>query len=676
MMRQQWLMFVPVTLATAGLAACASVLGGEQVKVRPIDNMATLTSAPRDVLYESAVTAINERDYGRALEYLQAAKAKDPRNVKALNALGVVYDKLGRFDLSARYYAQARAIEPDSKIVAENMGYSSILQRILNPNQAVAVANIDLPADLGHPAAAVTPSAPPAAEKTTVATAVTPLAERKLIDAPPPAVTAAPLVLPDTKPLFASAILPEPVMPVVERRLIDTPPATLTAMPLALPDAKHVFASVSLPEPVMPVTERRLIDTPPSTLTAMPLALPDAKHVFASVILPEPVMPVTERKLIDAPRAVMAAPVALPDASHVFASVILPEPVVPVTEKKVIDAPRAVMAAPFLLPDTKPLFAASLSPAVLSLPVPVAEKTAPGEPNVASMATALSPARATMPISGSATSLAVPAVERMAMVQSAPSAITVPMPPRPVTVSISGSPVWPQAEAKAMTVSLPAVPAIAATAPARPVVVASSVAPMASAPQKKIAARPVPAVTAAPSPPKPAMSVQVAKRVAEKPVTVASAPALTPARLRMAVPLPSAQKSAGAAAKSTAAKGGVLTIGQPIKLLNASGKPGGTGTVLHRLTTLGWTMRPADSRAQPATMLFYPAQNLAAAKAMQRTLPFPVRLIADSNKTAGMRLVIGRDYLSWKPKNSRIAVLWQKRTLIASAQKLSLRGDR
>jgi len=41
-----------------------------------------------------------------------------------------------------------------------------------------------------------------------------------------------------------------------------------------------------------------------------------------------------------------------------------------------------------------------------------------------------------------------------------------------------------------------------------------------------------------------------------------------------------------------------------------------------------------------------------------------------------MRLVIGRDYLSWKPKNSRIAVLWQKRTLIASAQKLSLRGDR
>jgi len=91
-MRQQWLVFLPMTLATAGLAACASAIGGDEIKVRPVDNMQTLTLAPRDTLYESAVTAINERDYGRALDYLQAAKAKDPHNVKALNALGVIYD--------------------------------------------------------------------------------------------------------------------------------------------------------------------------------------------------------------------------------------------------------------------------------------------------------------------------------------------------------------------------------------------------------------------------------------------------------------------------------------------------------------------------------------------------------------------------------------------------------
>ena len=187
MMRQQWLVFVPVTLATAGLASCASVIGGQEVKVRPVDTMQTLTGAPRDPLYESAVAAINERDYGRALEYLQAAKAKDPRNVKALNALGVVYDKLGRFDLSARYYAQARAIEPGSRIVAENMGYSSVLQRLLNHNQPIAVASIDLPADLASPASAAAGAPPSAAGKTVNAATIVPavpvisLTEKRLL---------------------------------------------------------------------------------------------------------------------------------------------------------------------------------------------------------------------------------------------------------------------------------------------------------------------------------------------------------------------------------------------------------------------------------------------------------------------------------------------------------------
>ena len=38
-MRQQWLVFLPMALATGGLAACASMLGGEQVKIRPVDTL-------------------------------------------------------------------------------------------------------------------------------------------------------------------------------------------------------------------------------------------------------------------------------------------------------------------------------------------------------------------------------------------------------------------------------------------------------------------------------------------------------------------------------------------------------------------------------------------------------------------------------------------------------------
>jgi hypothetical protein len=247
------------------------------------------------------------------------------------------------------------------------------------------------------------------------------------------------------------------------------------------------------------------------------------------------------------------------------------------------------------------------------------------------------------------------------MVQSGPSAVAAPAQVKPVIASISVSSAPIPVEAKVPAAPIPAVPAISAP-PAKPVIVAS-----ASAPQKKIAPPYVPAVAASA---KPATFVGTVKGVGTHAVTVASATASFPPAV------------AGFSSKllprinSAPAQGKVLFIGQPIKLVNASGKPGGAVPIPRRLTTLGWTMRAADSRIQPATLLFYPVKNLGAAKAMQRTLPFPVRLVAEPNKTAGMRLVIGRDYLSWRPKNSRIATLWQKRIVMASTQKLSLRGDR
>jgi hypothetical protein len=60
---------------------------------------------------------------------LQAARARDPRDVRVLNAFGVVYDKLGRFDLSARYYAEGRALAPNSAILASNLAYSAALEQ-------------------------------------------------------------------------------------------------------------------------------------------------------------------------------------------------------------------------------------------------------------------------------------------------------------------------------------------------------------------------------------------------------------------------------------------------------------------------------------------------------------------------------------------------------------------
>lgn len=121
-------------LLCAGLAAA---LGGcallpsfshHRLELRPASSQLTLSSRRDDGYYASAKTAIARRDYALALDLLQAARAINPDDPRILNAFGVVYDKLSRFDLSARYYAQASARDPGSLIVASNMAWSAALQ--------------------------------------------------------------------------------------------------------------------------------------------------------------------------------------------------------------------------------------------------------------------------------------------------------------------------------------------------------------------------------------------------------------------------------------------------------------------------------------------------------------------------------------------------------------------
>jgi hypothetical protein len=117
---------VPAAFAAA---ACTPLFDGPKpVDVRPVMTNTAGNGDADDLLYRSAAAAIGDRDYNRALDYLQAAREKQPRDVRVLNAFGVVYDKLGRFDLSARYYAQAKVVEPKSTIVAGNIAYSQLLQ--------------------------------------------------------------------------------------------------------------------------------------------------------------------------------------------------------------------------------------------------------------------------------------------------------------------------------------------------------------------------------------------------------------------------------------------------------------------------------------------------------------------------------------------------------------------
>lgn len=156
-----------VLLALApGLAGCALFpKAAAWVDFKPIQTNEIQRFTREDGYYGSATSAIARRDYAGALEMLQSARAYKPDDVRVLNAFAVVYDKLGRFDVSARYYEQAERLDPGSQILARNMAYSASLQsRIAAPAYALAQS---APA-AAAPAAASIRSEPTLAARPTV----------------------------------------------------------------------------------------------------------------------------------------------------------------------------------------------------------------------------------------------------------------------------------------------------------------------------------------------------------------------------------------------------------------------------------------------------------------------------------------------------------------------------
>jgi hypothetical protein len=216
-------------------AACSTGLDNKtDLGVRPFTQQDGENVSADAVFYQDAVNAIDHRDYATALDYLQAARAKDPKNVRVLNAFGVVYDKLGRFDLSARYYAEASALDPGSTTVARNIAYSRMLQGLMGPQVATSeppTASAPLrTADLSAmPAEA---GAPPIAAPTIPVTVQL---------APATTIAAAPHVAPalDTSVPSAPAFTPSMLtFAAVSVNLPDEPAEKVASPPKAAPPAK------------------------------------------------------------------------------------------------------------------------------------------------------------------------------------------------------------------------------------------------------------------------------------------------------------------------------------------------------------------------------------------------------------------------------------------------------
>jgi tetratricopeptide (TPR) repeat protein len=116
--------------------------------VRPLDTKLTPVGPTtlQDRLYAEAVTALEKREYGQALEILQVAREAKQNDARVLNALGVLYDKLGRFDVSGHFYDLAEKADPGSRVVAINRRYSQLLQLGLAGPSATVTTVRDRPA--------------------------------------------------------------------------------------------------------------------------------------------------------------------------------------------------------------------------------------------------------------------------------------------------------------------------------------------------------------------------------------------------------------------------------------------------------------------------------------------------------------------------------------------------
>lgn len=220
MTRQKSLTLAAVAVSVAATSGCAAIhrrlsflhFGHHAPQFQPLPGVVKTAQAQTsadtavDGYYDEAAKAIERKDYASALDLLQAARLHKANDVRVLNAFGVVYDKLGRFDLSTRYYSQARALDPGSAIIANNMAYSLAMQEraaveerpvltalAVEPDQTYRVAegftaaSAQAPADLkvaaplvadAEPAPA--PAAPPrrAADPLALAQTTNPLLQR------------------------------------------------------------------------------------------------------------------------------------------------------------------------------------------------------------------------------------------------------------------------------------------------------------------------------------------------------------------------------------------------------------------------------------------------------------------------------------------------------------------
>jgi hypothetical protein len=346
------------TALVLSMGACATPpKPAKLVEMRAAKLTDQAAAKPDEALYQAAVSAIERRDYALALDALQAARARTPDDPRVWNAMGVVYDKLGRFDLSARYYAQAQTFDPNSTVVAQNLAYSDVLQHKQVAPRALAQAAVEAPAETHVTAAA--PVRKPAVAPQAVASAA-PLADPARVvryetgPAPVPREVMAPAsaVRAPTRPLeqvrpLRVATVPEPVaQPVAPPKAVakaSEPPVAMRFAGLSEQLARWTRPAVKAEAP--PVAKAAQAVASRVAVAAAPAPLPMKAQ-----------QPIRMARVAAAPKSLLHVPAsvaettAAPAARRVAAAAgPAPQPVKaqqPIRFAQVVAAPKSLLRAP------------------------------------------------------------------------------------------------------------------------------------------------------------------------------------------------------------------------------------------------------------------------------------------------------------------------------------------
>lgn len=119
---------LPALLAAVLLSGCSSLGGSFGETARALPDPPDLQFLAADQVLPQARKNFGQGNFGYSAAYYKRALELSPNNDEALVGLAASYDRLRRFDLSDRVYAQLLKVDGASLQYYNNLGYSYMLR--------------------------------------------------------------------------------------------------------------------------------------------------------------------------------------------------------------------------------------------------------------------------------------------------------------------------------------------------------------------------------------------------------------------------------------------------------------------------------------------------------------------------------------------------------------------